>query len=81
MEIRKLYTIVEETYMDLKKLEKPTRKAAALAVIKNPYAGKYSESLDELIAAGEELGSMLPRKAKRPWVLLRNRFIVSVKLS
>ncbi|RKL63472.1 amino acid synthesis family protein [Thermoanaerobacteraceae bacterium SP2] len=64
MEIRKLCTIVEETYMDLKKRETPTRKAAALAVIKNPYVGRFSENLDELIEAGEELGTLLTRKAK-----------------
>jgi hypothetical protein len=28
-------------------------------VIENPYAGRYSESLDELIAVGEELGALL----------------------
>lgn len=64
MEIRKIYTIVEETHADLKKCDKPTRKAAALAVIKNPYAGVYSEDLEELFAAGEELGRLLTRKAK-----------------
>ena len=31
----------------------------AIAVIENPYAGRYSESLDELIAIGEELGAPL----------------------
>ena len=31
----------------------------AMAVIENPYAGRYAESLDELIAIGEELGGLL----------------------
>jgi hypothetical protein len=30
-----------------------------MAVIANPYAGRFSESLDELIDIGEELGAML----------------------
>jgi hypothetical protein len=37
----------------------PTRKALAVAVIANPYAGRYSDSLDELVAIGEELGALL----------------------
>jgi hypothetical protein len=37
----------------------PTRRALAMAVIANPYAGKYSDNLDLLIAIGEELGGLL----------------------
>ncbi|MEK9721088.1 MAG: amino acid synthesis family protein, partial [Quisquiliibacterium sp.] len=37
----------------------PTRKALAIAVIANPYAGRYSESLDDLVQIGEELGELL----------------------
>ena len=38
-QIRKLYTVVEETHSDgTVKLEKATRKAAAAAVFNNPYA-------------------------------------------
>jgi hypothetical protein len=33
-----------------------------MAVIENPYAGKYSQQLDELIAIGEELGGLLGAK-------------------
>jgi hypothetical protein len=33
-----------------------------MAVIANPYAGRYSENLDELIAIGEELGALLGQK-------------------
>ena len=65
MEIRKIVTVVEETYMDIKKRETPTRKAAALAVIKNPYAGVFSEDLSELFDAGEELGALLTKRAKQ----------------
>ncbi|NIO03947.1 MAG: amino acid synthesis family protein [Proteobacteria bacterium] len=64
MEIRKFATFVEETLMEGGKVvSTPTRKAAALAVIKNPFAGKYQENLDDLMAVGEELGALLGKKA------------------
>lgn len=63
-EIRKVYTIVEETRADGKKaLDKPTRKSAAAVVFKNPYAGKYQEDLSLLIDWSVELGEMLTKKA------------------
>lgn len=65
MEIRKLVTIVEETRTEMgKTLPKPTQKAAAVAVIKNPFAGKYQEDLQELIDIGEELGGLLAPRAR-----------------
>ena len=65
MQIRKLVTIVEEARMEMgKELPKPARKAAAVAVIKNPFAGKYQEDLQELIDIGEELGALLGSKAR-----------------
>ncbi len=64
MEIRKYVTLVEETVMEGgKKVDPPTRKAAAIAVIKNPFAGKYVEDLNELIDTGEKLGGILGKKA------------------
>jgi hypothetical protein len=64
MEIRKIVKIVEETRMEMgKPVNPPTRRAAAVAVIKNPFAGKYQENLDELIGVGEELGGMLGKIA------------------
>ncbi len=64
MEIRKYVTVVEETAMEGgKKVDPPTRKAAAIAVIRNPFAGKYVENLDELIDTGEKLGGILGKKA------------------
>jgi len=62
--IRKLVVQVDETRKEMgKTIEPPTRRAVAIAVIENPYAGRYSESLDELIAIGEELGALLGQKA------------------
>ena len=40
----------------------PTRKAVAVAVIANPYAGQYSEDLTELMDIGEELGGILGQR-------------------
>ena len=59
-QIRKLIVQVDETRIEMgKAVNPPTRRALAMAVIANPYAGRYSENLDELIAIGEELGGLL----------------------
>src|SRR5690606_41561282 len=59
-EIRKLIVTVDETRIEMgRKVEPPTRRALAIAVIANPCAGRYVEQLDELIAIGEELGGLL----------------------
>jgi hypothetical protein len=59
-QIRKLVVSVEETRREMgREVSPPTRRALAIAVIANPYAGRYSESLDELIAIGDELGGLL----------------------
>ena len=58
--IRKLIVQVDETRMEMDRpVVPPTRRALAIAVIENPCAGRYVESLDELIAIGEELGGLL----------------------
>src|SRR5437588_3708581 len=62
--IRKIATFVEETQREMDREVSPaTRKAAAVAVIENPYAGKYVEDLSELMAIGEELGELLTARA------------------
>ncbi len=64
MEIRKIVKIVEETRTEMgKAVNPPTRRAAAIAVIKNPFAGRYEENLDELIKVGDELGGILGKMA------------------
>lgn len=63
-QIRKIAIFVEEVREEMgKQVSPPTRKAAAVAVIANPFAGKYVEDLDELMTIGEELGDLLGRKA------------------
>lgn len=62
--IRKLVTRVEETHSEAgRSLEVPTRKAAAIAVIANPFAGRYVEDLSPLFAMGEHLGELLGDRA------------------
>ena len=63
-QVRKIYTIVEETLADgTVRLDSPTRKAASAAVFTNPYAGKYQEDLSLLYQWSEELGDILTQKA------------------
>jgi hypothetical protein len=62
--IRKIVTVVEETLMEGGRgVSPPTRRAAAIAVIENPFAGRYVEDLAPLIAVGEELGELLAARA------------------
>lgn len=61
--IRKLIVQVEEVRLEMgQPVSPPTRRALAMAVIVNPYAGRYAANLDELIAIGEELGALLGDK-------------------
>ena len=51
---------MEETHLEMgQTISPPTRKAVAVAVIENPYAGIYEEDLETLMAIGEELGGLL----------------------
>lgn len=61
--IRKIVVQVDETRIEMgRPVEPPARRALAIAVIENPYAGRYSENLDDLVAIGEELGGLLGDK-------------------
>ncbi|MCB1461341.1 MAG: amino acid synthesis family protein [Nitratireductor sp.] len=62
--IRKLATWVEETHNEAgRTISPPTRKSVAVAVIENPFAGRYVEDLTELMEIGAELGGLLGDKA------------------
>jgi hypothetical protein len=62
--IRKLITLVEETRTEMgQAIDPPTRRAAAAAVIENPFSGRYVEDLTELAEIGEELGALLTERA------------------
>jgi len=58
--IRKIIVQTDEVRVEMgREVNPPVRKALAMAVIENPFAGRYVENLDELIAIGEELGGLL----------------------
>lgn len=58
--IRKIIVQTDEVRIEMGcEVQPPVRKALAMAVIENPFAGRYVENLDELIAIGEELGGLL----------------------
>ncbi len=62
--IRKLVTILDETRSEMgRPVEPAVRRAAAVAVIANPFAGRYETDLAPLIEIGEELGDLLGRHA------------------
>ncbi len=62
--IRKISTVVEETRIEGERpVDPPTRRAAAVAVIDNPFAGAFVEDLSELMDVGEELGGLLADRA------------------
>ena len=59
-DIRKLIVQVDETRFEMgQQIQPPTRRAVAIAVITNPFAGRYAENLDELSDIGAELGKLL----------------------
>ena len=61
--IRKVVVQIDEIHSEMgRSIEPPTRRAVAMAVIANPYAGRFSDTLDELTAIGEELGALLGAK-------------------
>jgi hypothetical protein len=62
--IRKLCTFVEEIHAEMaREIAPPTRKAVAVAVIENPFAGRYVEDLSPLMEIGAELGALLGERA------------------
>lgn len=64
VKVRKYVVTVEETRKEIgKAIDPPVRRAAALAVIENPFAERYQEDLEELMQAGAELGQILGEKA------------------
>ncbi|MFM0624538.1 amino acid synthesis family protein [Paraburkholderia xenovorans] len=63
IKLRKLVVQVDETRIEMgQAVEPPARRAVAIAVIDNPYAGRYEAKLDALIEAGEALGALLGNK-------------------
>jgi hypothetical protein len=60
LDIRRTYTFVETRRVEAGRAAAvPLRKVAAVAVIVNPYAGRYVEDLGPLIEASAGLGKLL----------------------
>ncbi|MCY3874417.1 MAG: amino acid synthesis family protein [Rhodobacteraceae bacterium] len=60
LQIRKIVVWVEETHRECgRSIEPATRKAVAVAVVANPFAGRYAEDLEPLMETGAELGGLL----------------------
>lgn len=65
-DVRKLVVWVEETHKEMgREISPATRKAVAVAVIANPFAGRYVEDLTELMDIGAELGGLLGERCVR----------------
>ena len=61
--IRKTAINIEETHIEMGRAISPaTRKAVAVAVIENPFAGTYQDDLSALMEIGAELGGYLGNK-------------------
>lgn len=61
--IRKLLVSVEETHREMGRAVCPaTRRAVAIAVIENPFAGRYEADLTALMDIGETLGALLGQR-------------------
>lgn len=62
-EIRKITVFVEEVRREMDRpVTPPTRKACAVAVIRNPFAGRYVQDLADLMEIGAELGGLLGQR-------------------
>ena len=63
-DIRKLATFVDEIHREAgRPIDPPVRRAAAVAVIANPFAGQYVDDLSELMEIGAALGGLLGERA------------------
>jgi hypothetical protein len=62
--IRKIVIVVDEVLAEMgQAVTPPVRRAAAMAVIENPFANTYVEDLTPMMDMGEELGRILSEKA------------------
>ncbi len=61
--IRKLVVQLDEVRIEMgQSVDPPTRRAVAMAVIENPFAGRYEKDLGLLSEIGAELGELLGQK-------------------
>ena len=61
--IRRIVVQVDEVWVENgQPVSPPTRRALAMAVIENPFAGRYVEDLEVLMTVGQELGALLGQR-------------------
>ncbi len=61
--IRRIVVQVDEVWVENgQPVSPPTRRALAMAVIENPFAGRYVADLDALMTVGQELGALLGQR-------------------
>lgn len=64
MQIRKIIVQTEDTMREAdREVQLPTRKAIAVAVIYNPYAGRFVQDLHPFYALGAEVSQLLVERA------------------
>ena len=64
MRLRKLVTITDEVLVEMgQPVAPPTRRAAAIAVIANPFGGRFEADLSTLVETGATLGEVLTQRA------------------
>lgn len=57
MEIKRILSFVDEVRSEAgRRAEPPLRKSAVVAIVQNPFAGRYVEDLSSLVAASEAIG-------------------------
>ncbi|MDP2296549.1 MAG: amino acid synthesis family protein [Pseudolabrys sp.] len=58
--VRRSFVIVEERHEEAgRRAERPLRRAAAVAVVENPFAGRYVENLKPMIEDSGQLGRIM----------------------
>ncbi|MEJ8570644.1 amino acid synthesis family protein [Microbaculum marinum] len=63
LKTRRQYTIIEDRDEDFgRRADTPIRKAAVIAVIGNPYVGRYVDDLTPMIQASADLGRLMARR-------------------
>ena len=66
MEIKRILSFVDEVRSESgRRTEPPLRKSAVVAIVQNPFAGRYVEDLSPLTAASEAIGREISAIAVR----------------
>jgi hypothetical protein len=61
--IRRIVVQIDEVWVENgQPVSPPVRRALAMAVIENPFAGRYVEDLGALMTVGQELGALLGQR-------------------